>query len=127
MQSSIEMKKVFEPKFIAQGATWFHRPDAATLKLRIGKYIYRHKGKRAKNRPNYPPLPVKPKTGRKNQTAIRGIRRLMNLPLQAQIYGSAHGEPACKALDRLIEKNPATKRLEQIRERHKTSFLITKD
>lgn len=109
----------YKPQFIK---------DPTDKKLIIGFYIFRNKGKKCRGRKNYPPLPVKPKTGRKNQMSIRGLRRALRLEDRARSrFGAdsdARVERASEFVRNLFENNPELARLQQIRLRHQTSFYV---
>ena len=44
-------------------------------KLHVGRFLFRHKGKKAKGKPNYPPHKVVVREGRRCAKASRGQRR----------------------------------------------------
>lgn len=77
--------------------------------LHHGRFLFRHKGKKKRGKPNYPPTKLVVKTGRKNQRADRGQRK-RNKPdarLARSLYSDAlkvhNKERRCRrALERTL-------------------------
>lgn len=111
-----------------------YRPSFKTFtekednKLIIGQFIFRHKGKKAKGRKNYPPMPTVVWTGRKTRMAVRGLRRARRLEDRAQSHigpGSHERvERAAAHVATICLNNPELARLQKIRLRHQTSFYV---
>lgn len=103
-------------------------PDPADKQLIVGFFIFQHKGKKRKGRKNYPPLPAKPKTGRKTRMAIRGLRRAMRQEDLARLQFGPDSEErverAAEHVRNIFENNPELARLQKIRLRHQTSFYV---
>lgn len=105
--------------------TFSEKEDALLI---VGRFIFRHKGKKAKGRKNYPPLPKVLWTGRKKRLAVRGLRRARRLEDRAQSHigpGSRERvERAAENVATICLNNPELARLKKIRLRHQTSFYV---
>lgn len=94
-------------------------------KFLYGYFAMRHKGRKARGRPNYPPLPKVVKTGRKQSVSLRGMRKLNKLEQRAM--GHEERARVRELINNHLATAPDLVRRKLIRERHAQSFIIRGD
>ena len=91
-------------------------------KFLFGHFGFRHKGRKMKGRPNYPPLPTVVMTGRKQAVSLRGMRKLNKLEDRAR--GREERERVRVLIANHLETTPGLVRRKLIQERHRQSFIV---